>query len=233
MHAKSTFIEINAVTSQLVRLAHQLSPFVTGYEGNVSCRLDDSRFLIKASGKRMSSLEDQDLVMCNLSGGYQGKVFPSMEVNMHRALLSLPGVRYIAHTHPTSVLKVLCSEHEAKTFASKRLFPDQVVFNGPYSILLDYLHPGTDLGQSISDLLVSNKLPSLPLIILLKNHGVVIAGETADQCLVATEICEKSAEIYIGCLGKRSYLTGQQIQRIVHDEMEKHRKKTSSDDILR
>jgi ribulose-5-phosphate 4-epimerase/fuculose-1-phosphate aldolase len=211
--------------SSLVKLAHKLSPYVKGYEGNVSCRIGDKTFLIKASGKRMSCLREQDLVLCELTGGHQGTLIPSMEVEMHRALLSLPGVQYVAHTHPTNALKVLCSKFGAEEFAYRRMFPDQVVFNGPRSILVDNLHPGADLGNFIRDHIVSSSIPVLPAILLLKNHGVVAVGHTADHCLIATEICEKSAEIYVGCKGKRSYLTDQQVERLVNDEMEKHRKK--------
>lgn len=209
----------------IIRLAHSVCPFVTGYEGNVSCRADDQSFLIKGSGKRLSSLTPGDLVRCYFPGGHDGTLRPSMEEGMHRVLLSLPGVRFVAHTHPTNALKVLCSTGEARDFATKRLFPDQVVFNGPRSVLIDYKHPGAELAESVARLADDISTLGLPAIILLSNHGIVAIGETVDQCIVATEICEKSAEIFMGCSGTRSYLTDDQVEKLTIDEMEKHRKK--------
>jgi ribulose-5-phosphate 4-epimerase/fuculose-1-phosphate aldolase len=217
------------MTGSLIGLAHRLSGFVVGYEGNVSCRLDDKRFLIKGSGRRLSCLSESDLVECEQGGTHYGDLRPSMEVEFHSHLLSLPGVNFVAHTHPTNTMKLLCTS-EAETFADKRIFPDQVVFNGARSALVDYVHPGPELAAAIREGVSRFVLRegAIPQLILLRNHGIVTLGETAEQCLVATEICEKAAEILSGCRGTPTFLTDSQVHMIVGDDREAHRKKMTS-----
>ena len=36
-------------------------------------------------------------------------------------------------------------------------------------------------------------------LILLQNHGIICPGSSIKECIVATKMCEKSAEIFVGC----------------------------------
>jgi ribulose-5-phosphate 4-epimerase/fuculose-1-phosphate aldolase len=61
---------------------------------------------------------------------------------------------------------------------------------------------------------------------LLENHGIIACGKTVDECVVITEICEKSAEIFIDTIKLKSvnYLTNSEIDKLLNDENEKYRK---------
>jgi ribulose-5-phosphate 4-epimerase/fuculose-1-phosphate aldolase len=213
---------------KLLELAHSLDKFVIGGEGNVSCKLTDS-FMIKASGKSLRNLSEKDLVLCDMSGNKidSSDLQPSIETGFHSWLLSQPGINYISHTHPVNTLQILCSDY-IFDFATKRLFPDQVVFNGSESCIVGYAHPGDELLEKIkiSTREYNNKLGVLPKLILLKNHGIICIGSTMEECLISTEMCEKSAEIFLGVkkIGDINCLSLFDIQKIESDKKEEYRK---------
>ena len=58
------------------------------------------------------------------------------------------GIDFVCHTHPVNTLKILCSK-EYKLFAKKRLFPDQVIFNGVKSMTVPNVKPCNKLSKKI------------------------------------------------------------------------------------
>jgi ribulose-5-phosphate 4-epimerase/fuculose-1-phosphate aldolase len=210
--------------SELLKLSNYLSKYVIGAEGNVSCKADNG-FYIKASGKSLSNLSESELVFCNNDGTYSSNnLKPSIETGFHSWLLNNLDINFVAHTHPVNTLKVLCSD-EIYNFYKYRLFPDQVVFNGPESCLVEYFHPGDELVSAIKDSVNNyvSKYELLPKIILLKNHGIITFGKTINECIIASEMCEKSAEIFLGSLFGPIYLSESDINKIVSDDKEKYR----------
>jgi len=210
---------------ELLKMSHLLSPYVIGAEGNVSCKVNDA-FYIKGSGKSLSSLTIEDLVLCDMSGNAHSssKNRPSIETGFHAWLLSNLDINFVAHTHPINTLKILCSK-EIYNFSKFRLFPDQVVFNGPESCVVDYYHPGDELLDgikiSVNEYLLKYGYP--PKIILLKNHGVITFGKSINECILSTQMCEKSAEIFLGSLFNPDYLSNDDINKIINDNKEKYR----------
>ena len=215
---------------QLLYLAHSLDKFVVGMEGNVSCKNDDGlSFLIKASGTELKSLSYSELIKCDIDGKkLHDNRNPSIEVSFHALIYKLnPDIRFIAHTHPTNTVSILCSDY-MDHFANARLFPDQVVFNGSKSCVIPYTMPGIKLcaqiGYSLNNFI--NMYKVFPKLILLENHGIICAGQSIAECLIATEICEKSAEIFLKSktLGKLNTLRISDINEIENDQNEKYRK---------
>lgn len=212
----------------LIFLAQGAQPFVVGFEGNISKKTSNG-FIIKASGTPLSSPKEENFVEYdfNLRQVNNFTKKGSMEREFHDMIYSVLDCNYICHTHPTNLLKILCSE-SIYTFGTKRLFPDQVIFNGPKSCIVDYAHPGINLSKviydSLLDFISANKFK--PEIILLKNHGLITFGSTPEECIMKTEICEKSAEIFLGSLltGFPSYLSSRDIKNLINDKREKLRK---------
>jgi len=122
-------------------------------------------------------------------------------------------------------MKILCS-NKIYEFAEKRIFPDQVVFNGVSSCIIPYTKPGVELKKMV-ELEVSKWIKNygeLPKLILLKNHGIITFGKTVDECIIKTEICEKSAEIFSGALIHGiEFLTNNEVTELLNDEKEKYR----------
>lgn len=206
----------------LIDLGKKLSNYVVGFEGNVSMKNKDG-IHIKASGSRLSEISDENIVSYDFEGNQISNHTKkgSMEISFHTYLLNRYDINYVAHTHPTNTLKIVCSD-KLKHFAKQRLFPDQVIFNGRKSVVIPYAKPGLKLTEQIKNVLDSYDEP--PKLILLEKHGIITLGKTIDKCIISTEICEKSAEIYLGvqrlgfnCLSKY------EIEDLINDEMEKYR----------
>jgi len=215
---------------ELIDLGIQLSDFVVGTEGNVSQRTERG-FVIKASGKSLKHMNDDALVHCDTDGrplpdqhGMES-VRPSMEVSFHVWIYKNSDYSFVAHTHPTNVLKILCSPWAAiGQFASKRLFPDQVVFNGARAYVVPYATPGEDLTNAIMNAVLPGV--SVPSLFLLKNHGIICCANSVQQAVTMTEVCEKAAEIFIGAhaLGEPTFLSDRQVLAIQGhpDEVYRH-----------
>ena len=214
---------------ELLELAYAIHPFTICGEGNVSCR-DGENLLIKASGTDLLGLKYDDLVRCGMNGkAHEDEdLKPSMEVSFHAWILkTFPQINFVAHTHPTHTNKILCSER-IFSFAKRRLFPDQIVRNGARSCVVPYATPGKPLRKAIEESIIEfmGGEGYFPKLILLQNHGILVAGASAKDCVSSTLMCEKSAEVYIGAraMGSITYLTKEQIAEVDKSPDEKYRR---------
>ena len=231
--------------AHLIDLSHQLGRedrklAILG-EGNTSVRQSNETFAVKASGSNLGSLTKAGTAECVFekltplmsSAGMTDAAIdealfaarvsaeakkPSVEAIFHAYLLGLPGVNYVGHTHPVAVNVLLCSKH-ARTFAARRIFPDEIVCCGVESVFVPYTDPGLKLSQAIK-LAVEEYIARLsrpPRVILLENHGMVALGATPEAVLATTLMTVKAAEIFAGATaisGEPKLLTPEQVERI-------------------
>ena len=218
-------MNIDVKKLQITRLANSVSKYCVGMEGNVSGKLDNVIF-IKASGASLHNLNSDDLVPFDFEGTQLGTFNRkgSMELSFHTFLLGFENINYVAHTHPINTMKILCGL-QSRAFANYRIFPDQVVFNGAKSCLVPYAKPGPELTEKIKQRVNTfiEEEKYFPKVILLVNHGIITCGETAAECIVASNICEKSAEIFSGIKDGIKYLTNEEVDALLADKMEQHR----------
>jgi L-fuculose-phosphate aldolase len=210
--------------SDLIKLSNSVSKYVVGAEGNVS-KKNSNTITIKASGCKLSDIKNNDFVEYDLNGNQLTNMNRkgSMELSFHIYLLKNYNISYVCHTHPINTLKII-SSNKSSDFANKRFFPDQVVFNGEKSCLVPYASPGESLTQSIIKHLeiFINEEKFFPKLILLENHGIITCGNSVEECLVITEICEKSAEIFLSPFGI-NFFTEDEIQHLINDKNEIYR----------
>lgn len=212
---------------KILELSKSVSKHCVGFEGNVSAKYKDG-LIIKASGKNLKTLTKKDLIFFDFKGNQLSnfKKRGSMELSFHTYLLNFDKINYISHTHPTNTVKILCSDM-GELFAGNRLFPDQVIFNGKKSCFIPYAKPGEELTKLIKDkvTLFIEEEKYFPKLILLQNHGIICCGETIEECIMSTDICEKSAEIFIGShnLGNIHFLTEMDINNLIVDKNEIYR----------
>ncbi len=232
---------------QLLALSHELGAehrhlAILG-EGNTSARIDDDTFLVKASGSNLGTLRAEQVVECRTaailalmdrdtvpddevdavlmdSRTDSAARKPSVEALFHAFLLSLPGIRFVGHTHPVAVNALLCSVL-AETFATGRIFPDEVVCCGPRSVFVPYMDPGLKLAQSIREQTLNyiDEEAAPPRVILLKSHGIITLGSTPDAVKAAMYMAVKAAAIFAGAAalggkGTPVFMTKSDIQRI-------------------
>jgi len=214
---------------QLLDLSYNVSSQAICGEGNVSMR-GDKGFYIKASGTDLATMEWEDTVHCDLEGNaYEGEEKkPSMEVSFHAWFYkTFPEINFVSHTHPVNTLRILCSSR-IFSFATQRLFPDQVVRNGVVSCLVPYATPGIPLMQKIelSVMEFIEKEKFFPKLILLQNHGIITASSSAKECLTSALMCEKSAEIFIGAklLNNMTFISPESVAELNADPNEKYRR---------
>jgi rhamnose utilization protein RhaD (predicted bifunctional aldolase and dehydrogenase) len=239
----------------LLKLSHDLanplkSLAILG-EGNTSARLSNKTFLVKASGSCLGSLRKDDVVECHAKVLLQmldevglpdaevdvrlmksrvdaNAKKPSVEALFHAWFLTLPGIHFVGHTHAPSVNGILCSPR-AREFATKRVFPDEIVCCDVASVFVPYTDPGLRLAQEIrkrTDAFI-RKHQRPPRMVLLQNHGIITLGKTAEAVLAAMLMAEKTASIWLGAaaLGGPAFLSPKQVAGIAGRPDEAWRRK--------
>ncbi len=231
-------------------LAEPQNQYVIIGEGNTSLRIDEQSFYVKASGRGMSMIDETgfvgvyfDPILKALSAGdtqaLQAAVMdarvdmnnplrPSIETIFHAFLLADFGVNCIAHTHPVSVNRILCSPR-AEDFANHRLFPDEAVLCGPKSVFVPYVDPGLPLALTIRERTHAyrEKFGEAPKVVLLANHGLIVLANTPTEALNITAMCAKAASIFLGAatLGGPVFMSEEDVQHIYNRTDEIYRRK--------
>ena len=255
-HAMAAGTASPDVRTQLLTLSHELGREDRGLailgEGNTSARLTPATMLVKASGSNLGTLSPLGLTECRLadlaallersrmpdaavddallaSRVDSGARKPSVEAIFHAHLLTLPGVNFVGHTHPVAVNQLLCSKY-ARTFARRRIFPDEVVCCGVESVFVPYADPGLQLARSIRTAVVAyiKRLARPPRVILLESHGLIALGASPESVFAATTMAVKAAEIFSGAAGfggPPRFMTAAQVARIAGRPDEHYRQK--------
>lgn len=209
-------------------------------EGNTSVRISADAFLVKASGSNLASLTAGGVTACRIEplvalldargladsavddGLLSARVDPtskkpSVEAMFHAWLLTLPGVNFVGHTHPVAVNAILCTKH-ARTFATRRMCPDEIVCCGAEFVFVPYVDPGLKLAQAIRRAVLAfvQRLARPPRVIVLANHGLITLGATPEAVIAATMMAVKAAEIFAGAVavGSPQFLSGAVAARI-------------------
>lgn len=241
---------------QLVAMSRRLGDPAMDYailgEGNTSAQADEATFFIKASGVSLRDIDDRGFVRVRRAAIMEmldrpelsddamregllaakvdsfSPVRPSVETLFHAYLLSLPGIRFIGHTHPTPVNSILCSR-AANEAIGGRLFPDEIVCCGPAPVFVPYTDPGHPLARALRACVERyvDEQNAPPRIILMQNHGLIALGKSPGEVESATAMYVKTARILIGtyALGGPNFLTPENVQRIYTRPDEKYREK--------
>ncbi len=241
---KPTMPDQGTVLSQLVAMSLQIGDPSNDYvilgEGNTSARVDDEGFYVKASGTQLPTIDENGFVRVafapvramlgkesmtddEVKDGLEAATVdgegmrPSVETFLHAGLLALPGIEFIAHTHPTPINALLCSERAEEAVAG-RLFPDEIVCCGPESAWVPYTDPGLPLAQAtmaaVDEFIEKWNMP--PRVIMMQNHGMIALAETVADVLGATAMAVKAARVRIDTqtFGPMHTLSSEQVDRI-------------------
>ncbi len=240
------------ILATLVQLSHYLGDPANDYailgEGNCSTQVDGDTFWVKASGVEMGKagpdgfvqvhtdqilamLDDPDLgddgvrqalIAAKVDPDAPGH--PSVETPFHAACLALDGVNFVGHTHPTAVNMITCSVNFEEAF-SGRLFPDEIVVNGPAPVLIPYIDPGLPLAREIRSRIYAyiDEYGELPKVLHMQNHGMIALGATAQQVENITATMVKTARVLVGsyALGGPHFMTPENVARI-HTRPDEH-----------
>jgi len=217
-------VDVNETREQLIGLSHRVGrperDYVVLAEGNTSALLADGTFLVKSSGARLDGIGADDFVRLRLAPLLEAvrqetsadpdelladaRVNPSPEARppsietfVHVVCLGLAGARFVVHTHPTTLVGLLCSPAAEKLLTAGALFPDEVVVCGAAPLYVGYFEPGLRLARAVVPRLHAHMElhGEPPRTIYLGNHGLFTTGSTPAEVLAATEMAVKAARI--------------------------------------
>ena len=163
--------------------------------GNISCRINDTQFVITPSGKPYEGLTPDDIVVVNIEDlSYEGNIKPSSEKGIHADCYKARNdVNFVIHTHQSNASAVSILKKD--------------IINDVGSDLLDMVIPCAEYGlpgqpklrQGVNDVLARSDSKA----ILMAHHGAVCMGaDYAEAFAVANEL-ERVCGEYIDSKYKR------------------------------
>jgi rhamnose utilization protein RhaD (predicted bifunctional aldolase and dehydrogenase) len=243
------------ILKRLIRLSRELGRedrhlAILG-EGNLSADLGNGTFYVKASGSQLATIDAEGFTRVKLLPVFQaldqpdktddevrkilescrvdkkGKL-PSVETFLHAICLKEGGARWVGHTHPVSVLKILCSKPGAEPFR-RHIFPDAIVVCGRHLAVVPYVDPGIRLAVALRKSLrqFMDQHGAAPKVILMVNHGPVVLGRTEREVLNTLLMLDKWAAVLAGtfALGGPQFLDKNNSDRIENRPDEHYRRR--------
>lgn len=158
--------------------------------GNLSCRLDGGRMLVKASRAWMADLTPQQIALCNIADGASlNGPAPSVEIGFHAGILrSRVDVNVVLHFQTPAATTLACGRAESVNFF---VIPEIPVYIGAIGIV-PFLDPGSrPLADAVTEVMRTHNLA------ILKNHGMVTVGKTYDEAIQRAVFFELACEIIL------------------------------------
>jgi ribulose-5-phosphate 4-epimerase/fuculose-1-phosphate aldolase len=182
-----------------------------GSSGNISLRLDDGGWLVTPTNASLGFLDPATISRLDSSGGLVSGDAPTKEIPLHSALYETrSSARAIVHLHSThSVAVSMLPEIDPRA-----VLPPMTAYylmRVGATALVPYYRPGD---PAVADAIKG--LAGRYSSVLLANHGPVVAGDTLEAAVYATEELEETAKLYLLLrnLNPR-YLSPQQIDDLV------------------
>lgn len=163
-----------------------------GSSGNISVRLDDGGWLVTPTSASLGFLDPARLSRLSGSGRVMSGDAPTKEVPLHAALYETRrSARAVVHLHCAHCVAVSMLPEIDPKAALPPLTPYYVMRCGQ-TALLPYYRPGdAAVGDAIRGLRGQYSC------VLLSNHGPVVAGDTLEAAVFATEELEETAKLYL------------------------------------
>jgi ribulose-5-phosphate 4-epimerase/fuculose-1-phosphate aldolase len=182
-----------------------------GSSGNISVRLDDGGYLVTPTNASLGFLDPARLSRLDTEGRLLSGDAPTKEVPLHSALYQTRGrARAVVHLHSThSVAVSMLPEIDPRA-----VLPPMTAYylmRCGATALVPYYRPGDPaVAEAIKGL--AGKYSS----VLLANHGPVVAGDTLEAAVFATEELEETAKLYLLLRGLNPrFLSPEQIADLV------------------
>jgi len=179
-----------------------------GSSGNISVRLEDGGHIVTPTNASLGFLDPATLSRLDASGKLVSGDAPTKEVPLHTALYQTRGAaRAIVHLHSTHAV-ALSMLPEIDPRAALPPLTAYYVMKCGATALLPYYRPGD---PAVADAIkgLAGKYSS----VLLANHGPVVAGDTLEAAVFATEELEETAKLYLLLRGLNPrYLSPEQVK---------------------
>lgn len=182
-----------------------------GSSGNISIRLDDGGWLVTPTNASLGFLDPARISRLDASGRLTSGDAPTKEIPLHSALYETRGsARAIVHLHCSHCVAVSMLPEVDPHNALPPMTPYYVMRCGA-TALLPYYRPGD---AAVADAI--RGLAGKYSCVLLSNHGPVVAGDTLEAAVFATEELEETAKLYLMLRGMNPRgLTSEQVADLV------------------
>jgi L-fuculose-phosphate aldolase len=156
---------------------------ISGWGGNISCRLGKNRLLITGQHAPLGFLAPENLVEIDLDGRpVKKKQQPSSETPMHLAVYRGTDAQAIVHVHPPAVLGFSLS-HESFVPLS---FEEKYTI-GEVAVVRQETPTVTDPAQVVEEL-------RLTPVVILQGHGTVAIGKDLQEAFLLTDLLEEAVQ---------------------------------------
>jgi ribulose-5-phosphate 4-epimerase/fuculose-1-phosphate aldolase len=182
-----------------------------GSSGNISLRLDDGGWLVTPTNASLGFLDPATISRLDAAGRLVSGDAPTKEIPLHSALYETrSSARAIVHLHSTHSVAVSM----LPDIDPRAVLPPMTAYymmRVGATALVPYFRPGD---PAVADAIKG--LAGRYSSVLLANHGPVVAGDTLEAAVYATEELEETAKLYLLLrnLNPR-YLSPQQIDDLV------------------
>jgi 3-dehydro-4-phosphotetronate decarboxylase len=182
-----------------------------GSSGNISVRCEDGGYLVTPTNASLGFLDPARMSRLDAAGRLVSGNAPTKEVPLHSALYQTrSAARAIVHLHSThSVALSMLPEIDPR--AALPPMTAYYLMKCGATALVPYYRPGD---PAVADAIrgLAGKYSS----VLLANHGPVVAGETLEAAVFATEELEETAKLYLLLRGLNPrYLSPEQVADLV------------------
>jgi L-ribulose-5-phosphate 4-epimerase len=160
--------------------------------GHVSALTDTpGQYWIKGSGIGLEETTEDDLVLIDFGGNkISGKRKRHNEFPIHSEVYRTnPEIRCVIHTHPVYSTIIASSEH--------RLLPITNMSCAFYPPALKKFEESSDLIVTAAQGIAVARLLDEHKIVLLRNHGIVVAASSIEEACVRGVLLEHSAKAQV------------------------------------
>ena len=160
--------------------------------GHASALTDTpGQYWIKGSGVGLEEVTEDDLVLIDFEGNkISGKRPRHNEFPIHSEIYRTnPDIRCVIHTHPVYSTIIASSEH--------RLLPLTNMSCAFYPPALRKFEESSDLIVTSEQGIAVAKLLGEHKIVLLRNHGIVVAANSVEEACVRAVLLEHSAKTQV------------------------------------
>lgn len=163
-----------------------------GSSGNISLRLEDGGWLVTPTNASLGFLDPARISRLDAGGRHLAGDKPTKEIPLHTALYDTRGsARAIVHLHSTHAVALTMLPEIDPRAALPPMTPYYLMRAGE-TALVPYYRPGD---PAVADAIrgLAGKYSS----VLLANHGPVVAGDSLEAAVFATEELEETAKLYL------------------------------------
>ncbi|MBB5551271.1 MULTISPECIES: aldolase [Rhizobium] len=163
-----------------------------GSSGNISLRLEDGGWLVTPTNASLGFLDPARISRLDDEGRLLSGDKPTKEIPLHTALYDTRGsARAIVHLHSTHAVALTMLPEIDPRAALPPMTPYYLMRAGE-TALVPYYRPGD---PAVADAIrgLAGKYSS----VLLANHGPVVAGDSLEAAVFATEELEETAKLYL------------------------------------